>query len=50
MVTKALPIAEVLYLKYSFLFLFNNATSHFVYANNALCILGINRKSGTKRV
>lgn len=35
-VTKALPIAEALYPGYSLLFLFDNATSHSVYAKDAL--------------
>ena len=47
-VTKALPIAEALYPGYSLLFLFDNATSHSVYADNALYITGINKKSGGK--
>ena len=34
--TKALPIAEALYPGYSLLFLFDNATSHSVYAKDAL--------------
>lgn len=36
-VSKALLIAEVFYPGYLLLFLFDNATSHFVYADNALC-------------
>lgn len=35
-VSKALPIAEALYPGYSLLFLFDNATSHAVYAQDAL--------------
>ena len=41
-VTKAIPIVEVLYLKYSLLFLFDNTTNYSVYTNNTLCIIGIN--------
>lgn len=35
-VNKALPVAEALYLAYSLLFFFDNATSHSVYAKDAL--------------
>ena len=35
-VSKALPIAEALYPRYSLLFLFINATSHSVYAKYVL--------------
>lgn len=35
-VNKILLIAEVLYLGYSYLFLFDNATNHTIYINNAL--------------
>lgn len=35
-VTKASPVAEAFYPGYSLLFLFDNATSHSVYAKNAL--------------
>lgn len=50
MVNKALPIAEALYPGYSLLFLFDNATSHSVYADNALCTGGMNKGSGGKQV
>ncbi len=33
---KTLPITEVFYLEYFFLFLFNKITSHFVYKKDAL--------------
>ena len=33
-VTKALPIAKTLYSGYSLLFLFDNSTSHSIYADN----------------
>ena len=45
-VTKALSIAETFYPGYSLLFLFDNAISHFVYADNALCTTGMNKESG----
>lgn len=48
-VSKALPIAEALYPGYSLLFLFDNATSHSVYANNALRTGGMNKSSGGKQ-
>lgn len=36
MINKAFFIAKTFYLGYSFLFLFDNIISHFVYANNIL--------------
>ena len=45
-VNKALPIAEALYPGYSLLFLFDNATSHSVYAQNALCTAQMNKRIG----
>ena len=47
--SKALPIAEALYPGYSLLFLFDNATSHSVYANNALRTGGMNKNSSGKQ-
>lgn len=47
-VSKALPIVEVLYSGYSLLFFFDNITSHSSYANNALRIGGMNKSSGGK--
>lgn len=47
---KALPIAEVLYPRYSILFMFDNATSHSVYAEDALCAHKINKGPGGKQV
>lgn len=47
-VTKALPIAKTLYLGYSLLFLFDNTTSHSVYADNELYTTGMNKGSGGK--
>ena len=43
-VNKALPIAEALYPGYSFLFLFDNATSHSVYVQNALRTAQMNKR------
>ena len=40
---KALPIAEALYPGYSLLFLFDNATSHSVYAIDALQVKNMNK-------
>ena len=48
-VTKVLPIAEALYPGYSLLFLFNNTTSHFIYAQNALCTANINKEVEEKQ-
>ena len=45
-ISKALPVAEALYPSYALLFLFDNATSHLVYAKNALCTKDINKKTG----
>lgn len=46
MINKALPIADAFYLSYSFLFLFDNTTSHSVYAKNVLQVKDMNK--GTK--
>ena len=46
---KALPIAEALYPGYSLLFLFDNATNHSVYADNALRIGNMNKRLGGKQ-
>ena len=43
---KALPIAETLYPGYSFLFLFDNATSHAIYADDALRVGKMNKNEG----
>ena len=48
-VTKALPVAEALYPGYSLLFLFDNATSHSVYAKNALRAQDMNKGPGGKQ-
>lgn len=48
-VNKALPIAKALYLSYSLLFLFDNATSHSVYVKDALQVKDINKSSERKQ-
>lgn len=45
-VDKALPIAEALYPGYRFLFFFDNATSHSVYADDALRTAKMNKGDG----
>ncbi len=45
-VNKTLPIAETLYPGYSLLFLFDNATSHSVYAKDALQVRDMNKGIG----
>jgi hypothetical protein len=44
--TKAIPIAEALYPGCQFLFLFDNATSHSVYAHDALIAKNMNKGEG----
>lgn len=44
-----LPIAEILYLGYSLVFLFDNATSHSIYAKDALRIGDINKNLRDKQ-
>ena len=48
-VAKALPIAEALYPGYALLFLFDNATSHSVYAKDALQAKDLNKGIGGKQ-
>ena len=48
-VHKALPIAEAFYPGYFLLFLFDNATSHSVYAKDALQVQNMNKGSGRKQ-
>jgi len=43
---KAIPIAEALYPGYQFIFLFDNATSHSVYAEDALLVSRMNKNDG----
>lgn len=47
-INKALLIVEALYLGYSLVFLFDNATSHLVYIKNVLYTEKINKRSGEK--
>ncbi len=50
MLEKTLPITEALYPGYSILFMFDNATSHLVYAEDALCTYKINKRSVSKQI
>lgn len=43
---QALPIAEALYPGYELLFMFDNATSHLIYAKDALQVANMNKGSG----
>lgn len=43
---KALPIAQTLYPGYKLLFMFDNATSHSIYAKDALQVANINKETG----
>lgn len=45
-VKKALPIGEALYLGYALLFLFDNATSHSIDAQDALQVAHMNKRPG----
>ena len=44
--TKALPIGEALYPGYELLFMFDNATSHAVYAKDELQVAHMNKGPG----
>lgn len=48
--TKALPIVETLYLRYSLLSLFELITSHFMYSQNTLRIANINKAMGGEQL
>lgn len=48
-ITKALPITKALYPGYSFLFLFDNATSYSVYTQNALRTANMIKKMRKKQ-
>lgn len=50
MVNKALPIAEAFYPRYSLLYLFDNATSHLVYAKDALQTKDMNKRCERKQL
>ena len=43
---KALPIGETLYRGYALLFMFDNATSHSIYAKDVLRVANMNKCSG----
>lgn len=43
---KALPIGEALYPGYQLLFMFDNATSHLIYAKDALQAVNMNKGPG----
>ena len=45
-IERALPIAEALYPGYNLLFLFDNATSHSTYADDALRASEMNKRDG----
>ncbi len=45
-VEKTMPIAQVLYLQYQPLFLFDNTTSHSVFSMNDFQVDRMNKKSG----
>lgn len=47
-VNKTFSIAKAFYLGYLSLFLFDNAISYFVYTDNMLYIIRINKKNGEK--
>lgn len=47
-ITKAFPIAKIVYPDYFFLFLFDNVTSQSVYAQNALRTANMNKKNVKK--
>ena len=47
-VSKVLLIANMLYPRYSFLFLFDNVISHLVYAKNLLQVQKINKNTENK--
>ena len=47
-VSKALPIAKALYPGYSLFYLFDNATSHAIYAKDALQVQNMNKRCGGK--
>lgn len=49
-VKTALPIREALYPGYAFFFFFDNATSHSIYAQDALQIVHINKRTGGQQL
>lgn len=49
-INKVLPIAEVFYPGYSFLFLFDNVISHFIYVKDAFQVKNINKRCEEKQL
>ena len=49
MVNKTLPIAKALYPSYSLLFFFDNKTSYFIYAKNALQVKDMSKIAGDQQ-
>ena len=47
---KVLPIAEALYLRYELLFIFDNVTSHAIYAKDALQVTYMNKRPGVNNL
>ena len=47
---KALPIAQALYPGYELLFMFDNAISHFIYAEDALQVAHMNKGPGGQQL
>lgn len=45
-ISKALPVTEAFYPGYALLFLFDNTTSHLIYAKDALCTKDMNKGTG----
>ena len=48
-VDKAFPIAEILYPGYELLFMFDNATSHSVYAKNVFHVRNMNKNQDSQQ-
>ncbi len=49
-INKALPMAESLYPGYELLFIFDNTTSHSIYANDALQVVNMNKGQGGQQI
>lgn len=48
--TKALPIGEALYLRYELLFIFDNVTSHAIYAKDVLQVVFMNKEPNSQQL
>ena len=48
-INKALPIAKSLYPSYELLFMFDNLTSHSIYAKDALQVAQMNKRPGDQQ-